>query len=232
MKKTHIKDKLDFLGWPIESFSLGDFDIIGEYTAKKTRNPDSDLYKKVGCFYRPNYERGLLIYSLIRKYSIKSYLEIGFGRGYSSLCAAKAMDEEGIDGKITSIDVKFDQKHVEFIGKLFPNEWLKKIELIQGRSEEVLPRLKDFDMIYIDGDHTYEGVKKDWDLCKDRWNKVMLFDDYHLPTKKQEDIECARVIDEIDHSSKELIIMDRRIFLDDRRLSDDEIDYGQVVITK
>lgn len=232
MKKTHIKDKLDFLGWPIESFSLGDFDIIGEYTAKKTRNPDSDLYKKVGCFYRPNYERGLLIYSLIRKYSIKSYLEIGFGRGYSSLCAAKAMDEEGIDGKITSIDVKFDQKHVEFIGKLFPNEWLKKIELIQGRSEEVLPRLNDFDMIYIDGDHTYEGVKKDWDLCKDRWNKVMLFDDYHLPTKKQEDIECARVIDEIDHSSKELIIMDRRIFLDDRRLSDDEIDYGQVVITK
>ena len=232
MKKIHIKDKLDFLGWPMESFSLGDFDIIGEYTAKKTRNPDSDLYKKVGCFYRPNYERGLLIYSLIRKYSVKSYLEIGFGRGYSSLCAAKAMDEEGIDGKITSIDVKFDQKHVEFIGKLFPNEWLKKIELIQGRSEEVLPRLKDFDMIYIDGDHTYEGVKKDWDLCKDRWNKVMLFDDYHLPTKKQEDIECARVIDEIDHSSKELIIMDRRIFLDDRRLSDDEIDYGQVVITK
>ena len=34
-----------------------------------------------------------------------------------------------------------------------------------------------------------------------------------------------------DHE-KELIIMDRRIFFDDRRIPDDQIDYGQVLVSK
>ena len=52
-----------------------------------------------------------------------------------------------------------------------------------------------------------------------------------MPSKKVANIECAKVIDEIDGYNKELIIMDRRIFFDDRRIPDDEIDYGQVLIT-
>ena len=58
----------------IEDIKLGDFDIIGEYTAKKNRGQNSDLYRKVGCFFRPNYERGILIYSLIKKYQISKWL--------------------------------------------------------------------------------------------------------------------------------------------------------------
>ena len=78
-----------------------------------------------------------------------------------------------------------------------------------------------------------EPVKKDWDLCKDRWNKVILFDDYHLPTKQLDsNIEVTKVVDQIEDFSKELIIMDRRIFFDDRKMKDEEIDYGQVILTK
>ena len=40
------------------------------------------------------------------------------------------------------------------------------------------------------------------------------------------------LIDEIEGYDKELIIGDRRIFLDDRGKSDSEIDYGQVLVTK
>ena len=233
MKTIHIKDKLEELEFPVEYLSLGDFDAIGEFTAKKTRRPDSELYKKVGCFFRPNYERGLLIYSLIRKYKIQTYLEIGFGRGYSSFCAAKAMEDDGIDGKITTIDPNFDRQHLQNLSKLFPQSWFAKINFLQGKSEDVLPTLDKFDMIYVDGDHTYEAVKRDWELCKDRWNKVVLFDDYHLPSKEEDkNIECAKVIDQIEGYKKELIIMDRRIFLDDRRLKDEEIDYGQVILTR
>lgn len=233
MKIKNIKDKLSELDFPIENLSLGDFDAIGEFTAKKHRDPSNDLYKKVGCFYRPNYERGMLIYSLIRKYKVQSYLEIGFGRGYSAFCAAKAMDEDGIDGKITTVDPNFDRNHLQNLSKIFPQSWFKKIEFVQAKSEDVVSTFGNFDMIYIDGDHTYEAVKKDWDICKDKWNKVCLFDDYHLPSKEEDkNIQCAKLIDEIENSSKELIIMDRRIFFDDRRMADEEINYGQVVLIK
>ena len=175
----------------------------------------------------------MLIYALIRKYKIQSYLEIGFGRGYSAFCAAKAMDEDGINGKITTIDPSFDREHLQNLSKVFPKSWFEKMNFIQEKSEIAISTLDKFDMIYIDGDHTYEAVKKDWDLCRDRWNKVILFDDYHLPTKQLDsNIEVTKVVDQIEDFSKELIIMDRRIFFDDRKMKDEEIDYGQVILTK
>ena len=60
----------------------------------------------------------------------------------------------------------------------------------------------------------------------------MLFDDYHLPTKEDKGIQCSKLINEIDDPSKELIKLDRRMFFDDRQFSDDQVDYGQVLLTK
>ncbi|NBU99057.1 MAG: hypothetical protein EBS19_12760, partial [Spirochaetia bacterium] len=80
---NNLAKKLNELGYPLSDISLGKFDYIGEFTAKKQRSPENELFSKAGAFYRPNYERGMLIYALIKKYNIKSYLEIGYGRGYS-----------------------------------------------------------------------------------------------------------------------------------------------------
>ena len=143
------------------------------------------------------------------------------------------MEDHGIDGKITTVDPNFDKNHLQNLTRIFPQSWFSKINFIQGTSLDVVPTLESFDMIYIDGDHTYEAVKNDWEMCKEKWNKVLLFDDYHLPTKEKDDnIQCAAVIDQINEYKKELVIMDRRIFFDDRGMKDEEIDYGQVLIIK
>jgi hypothetical protein len=103
---------------------------------------------------------------------------------------------------------------------------------MRGKSEDALEKINEkFDMVYIDGDHTYDAVKKDWELTKDKYNKFLLFDDYHMESKeKSPGVQCATLIDEIEDETKELIIMDRRIFVDDRGYSDDQIDYGQVLL--
>jgi predicted O-methyltransferase YrrM len=232
MKKTMIQEKLKNMGVFLEDVSLGDFDVIGEYTAKKHRSSDSKQYKNSGCFFRPNYERGILMYYLLRKREFKTVLEIGFGRGYATMCMAKAMVDHGIDGKITTVDPNFDESFISQLTKIFPGAWFEKIEFVKSTSDMFFENNmnRKFDFIYIDGDHRHEAVKRDWNNSKNMFQKALLFDDYFMPGKTQKDIECSKVIDAIDDFEKELIIMDRRIFFDDRRIADEDIDYGQVLI--
>ena len=232
MKQIYIQEKLKEIEFSLEHVALGDFDQIGEFTAKKNRDPQSDLYKNVGCFFRPNYERGILLYALVTTFKISKVLEIGTGRGYATFCMAKAMSDLGIEGKVTTVDPNLNEEFMQNLSKVFPQDWFSKIDFIHGTSEGFLKDTNDsYELIYIDGDHRYDAVLSDWNLTKDRYTKFLLFDDYHLPSKRQKDIECAAVIDEIDDASKQLIIMDRRIFFDDRQFSDDNIDYGQVLLT-
>jgi hypothetical protein len=239
MKIVHIRDTLATMGFDVANINLGHFDEIGEFTAKKKRSSSEPNYAKVGAFFRPNYERGILMYHLIRATGAKSVLEIGHGRGYVTFCAAKAFHDMGItDGVVTSVDVQYDEKLLGGLGQVFPSDWFKHIKLVQGSSHEVLPKLQGtFDIVYVDGDHSYEGTKSDWENVKDRFNQAILFDDYHLPSKEDPGIQCSRMIDEIDWSSvgcdePQMVRMDRRIFLDDRGFTDEQVDYGQVLAFK
>ena len=235
IEKVHIIDKLKNLGHFVgENLIMGKFDQIGELTARKNRHPNSEYYRKVGCYFRPNYERGLLLYALIRQLKIETFLEIGFGRGYGTLCAAMAMHENGA-GKITSVDPNFDENHMKLLQQSYPNEWISKITCMQTTSESFFNSDKveeKYDLIFLDGDHRYETVKSDWESCKNRFNHALIFDDYHMPEKNEKDIEVASVVDYLEEGyDKKLIISDRRIFVDDRGL-DDDLPEGMVFVTR
>lgn len=233
VKKISIQQKLESLGFDPNGVVMGDFDYIGRFTAERQRSHDDPNYKKYGAFYRSNYERGILIYHLIRAYDVESVLEIGYGRGYSTFCAAKAFHDSGVNGTITTVDPALTEESVKMLGNVFPKEWFKYVKFMKGTSAAIVPQLQEtFDLVYIDGDHSFEATKADWEMTKDKWNKCLLFDDYHLPTKVDAGIQCRDLIDTIDDPSKELIVMDRRMFFDDRRFTDDQIDYGQVLLTK
>jgi predicted O-methyltransferase YrrM len=234
MRKIIIQEKLKEMGVYIEDIVMGDFDVIGEYTAKKNRTPDKQSYKSAGCFFRPNYERGILMYYLTRKNEFNSVLEIGFGRGYATMCMAKAMCDHGIDGKITTVDPNLNEEFLNQLVKIFPPEWFQKIEFVKLDSKSYYKENPDkkFDFVYIDGDHRYDAVKSDWEYAQRNFNKNVLFDDYIFGDRQQKDIECSRAINEIEGYNKEVIIMDRRMFFDDRGKTDDEIDYGQVLVSR
>lgn len=120
MQKVHIKQKLVNMNVALDGIIMGDFDYIGEYTAKRSREPNDENYKKHGAFYRSNYERGILIYYLIRQYNLTSFLEVGFGRGYATFCAARAFHDAGVQGKIVTIDPALEENYVKQLQQVFP----------------------------------------------------------------------------------------------------------------
>lgn len=231
-EKIDIKDYLLRLGIATDSINLVDYDVIGEHCARKNREPTSETAQRKGMFFRPNYERGILIDSVMRHYDLKSYLEIGFGRGYSAICAALSFVKRGLEPDVTVVDPYLDEKYITHLCKLFPiaskftyvkqpshQFWFEK----HGTSER-------WDFCYIDGDHSEHATGIDWSGAEQHTNRFVLFDDYHEPMKMDLGIKCADAIDKIDRE-KLYIVTDRRIFPDDlgpRTLS--EMNYGQVLI--
>lgn len=243
MKKILIQDKLKEIGIDYKDVNLGLFDEIAEFTARRFRPKNDPLYKTHGCFYRSNYERGIFIYYLITQFKLKSMLELGFGRGYSSYCAAMAFEDSKIQGKIITIDANPNLELYTFLRQTYPKEWSSKINLVKSITNDFFKEASDklnsiydltekFDLIYIDAGHSYEETKKDWLNTKDLFNKFLLFDDYVEDAPKDHYLQCKFAIDEIEEYEKEFIIMDRRLFPDDLNRQDSEIHHGQVLITK
>lgn len=233
---VNIREKLTELGIAPDEISLGDFDYIAELTAKRMREPQSELWKKAGAFFKPNLERGVLIYSLIKKFQLDSYLEIGFGRGYSALCAAKAFAELGNDGHVFVIEPQVDDNHMQVLGNVFPSEWTSRIQIARAKSEDALPKMQDrYDLVYIDGDHTKQAVRGDYEGIKDLWTCFLLMDDYHLEPGTDANIQVNEALEDVELPEgvkSDLLIMDRRIFLDDRQWTDEQVKYGQLLLTR
>lgn len=110
---------------------------------------------------------------------MKNYLEIGVARGKHMLeiLRDKNIRYVGVDKwehdttlqhevkKLEEYNTqeKWDGMYKEALLKLEP--YKDRASIIRGSSPDVLPTLVDkFDFIYIDGDHSYQGAKKDLEL--------------------------------------------------------------------
>jgi len=137
---------------------------------KKVRN----CWGGVKMTQYPDEMAKLLYFIFVNKDFIKSYLEIGVDRGGSFFVIdsfLRAIYPEGV--RSLAIDVK--DKIIRKSGFAEYANGKSEIEFKMIDSGKLNLEEK-FDLCFIDGDHSYEGVKRDWECVKDHV-KIILFHD-------------------------------------------------------
>lgn len=102
----------------------------------------------------------LMVFSLAFCLHPQRYLEIGTFQGGSALLVASALDALKSDGRMYLVDPE---------PKISAENWQQiahRAEIFKGYSPDILQAVaakaaQPFDLVLIDGDHTYKGAKRD-----------------------------------------------------------------------
>ena len=128
----------------------------------------------------------IMLYALVRGLRPTNILEIGSAFGGSARIIHQAMLANGC-GNLHCVDIN-PQPELEVFADALPD-----VTLIKGSSWDLYTSRRDaetnalFDFVFIDGDHSYRGVKQDIEcaISMSELGAVLLFHDAHNPEVKR-----------------------------------------------
>jgi cephalosporin hydroxylase len=109
----------------------------------------------------------------LRNYNISSYIEIGCRWGGTFILTNEYLKKFNSIKKSVAIDV-IDSPVLKYCLSNTETQFLKINSLSQNFKNYIANSF--FDLIFIDGDHSYNGVKSDYELCKNNGN-IFVFHD-------------------------------------------------------
>jgi len=117
----------------------------------------------------------IFIYGLITLLKPKTIVEIGTNTGASAIVMGLALKENNIDGTIYTFDISEVYRKIA-LKQIMKMELEGYIKSLLGNSDKVKEISLEYDFAFIDGDHTYEGVKKDFENLKDISDYILFHD--------------------------------------------------------
>lgn len=166
-----------------------------------------------------------LLYGLTRSIKPGVCVEIGSARGKSACFVGTALKQNG-GGKLYAIDPHTrtgwnDTDSVDTLPVLQRNlraaGVADVVEIVQKTSQEAASSWKlPIDLLFIDGDHSYDGVKRDWELFSPFVSQfgIVVFHDtiWDLkpdPRWARADMGVPRFVDELRRQGYQVLTIDR-----------------------
>jgi predicted O-methyltransferase YrrM len=195
--------------------------IFGRFPQLRSR----EFYVETFDFQSGLGDSAWLLYGLARSIKPKVCVEIGSARGKSACTVGLALQRNGF-GKLYAIDPHSvttwnDTASVDSFALITEN--LRKagvaecVEIVRKTSGETAQGWdKKIDLIFIDGDHSYEGVKADWNLFLPHMSEfgVVVFHDTIWDLKPdtkiaRADMGVPRFVDELRAAGYPVITIDQ-----------------------
>jgi len=152
--------------------------IINPVAFKCRNNPD--YFGSVGKTGATEQDTADAIYTLVRMLDPKNAIEVGTYNAAASITIAQALADNGGHGQLHTVEISPDnyrlaETHIKEAG------FGHLVQQYHGSSQDlsICHALPQSEFIFIDGDHTYDGAKKDFEtyikLLTDKG--IMLFHD-------------------------------------------------------
>ncbi len=190
MKQDQIEQKTDSIGIR-EQINLassrlhpGTIDLLAEmYGANELYGTNGNGLVTVNKNVRITVEQGAMMHKLMRSYSVRRSLEIGFAYGFSTIWMLDALQSRR-DAMHVAID-PYEKSHWHGIGLTQVKRLAQKTEF-EWKEDFSIHALSDlirkgekFDFIFIDGNHRFDDVIVDFYLSNQvLWSGgLLVFDD-------------------------------------------------------